>query len=438
MKDFSWYGIFPGNTLWAVAFCLLVFPLVWVIPPFQSPDEFGHFCYANAFFSEQNHIDEGLRDLSVLTEPLKFHYKKKYTRELLQKSKELRFTGTMVQGPDLYYFTDYLPVVYFPQRLASIFARRIGSQPYELLLVCKIVNICCISAIFCVGLWRGGTTPLAILIMFLPMVLFQSASLSSDGMNVALTFLSAVIYAKSMRESFISPADQILLFLSLVCLICHRIHMFPLVFVPIFIYYKYQDKKLLIMCIALVAIFFIWIVYTSLAKPIYQTGISINDAALYYITHPVMTLNILSNTFSDTFISLKLKQFIGILGWLDAPLAPLSYKIIYFFYGIIALCTINIKKSVLTLSSIFLVLGPILCMFFIALCAFTKFPAQTILGIQGRYFILPAIYAGVTLFNSDRVTKYKYGMLFIIIICMTSIIITSSSVVYCLLNRYYI
>jgi uncharacterized membrane protein len=88
-------------------------------------------------------------------------------------------------------------------------------------------------------------------------------------------------------------------------------------------------------------------------------------------------------------------SFFGILGWLNAAFKGKEYVVLLALLGSLALTSFSVKQfkkqswfALLLAVSILPMLGLI---FFAMLTTWTPHPATIIIGVQGRYFLIPAI-----------------------------------------------
>jgi uncharacterized membrane protein len=102
-------------------------------------------------------------------------------------------------------------------------------------------------------------------------------------------------------------------------------------------------------------------------------------------------------------------SFIGVLGWLDAPLTDFAYW--YFGLFIYTIFVINIfsknmlqRKSETILLALFS-LAVITLTFCALLVQWSTFPATRVDGVQGRYFIIPMIILGYAIMDKPELRK---------------------------------
>ena len=129
------------------------------------------------------------------------------------------------------------------------------------------------------------------------------------------------------------------------------------------------------------------------------------------------------------------------LGWLTAPFPGRTY--VYLFTAILVIVALSFSfehlKShwYLNLLFVFITACSVFLILFAMLTTWTPYPSRVIIGVQGRYFLIPAILLSYGLFPS--ISKLSNQKLVPTIICLAGF------GVYCLcitikllLVRYYI
>jgi uncharacterized membrane protein len=187
-------------------------PLVFLMPPFQAPDEPAHFYRAYQ-------VSEGVfvapspggqcggdlpKSLPRIVEPfrhLNFRPKEKTSRNAILDELDLPLNAGDRQWIE-FANVIYPPVVYMPQATAILLGRHAGLTPLRLMYAGRIANLLAFAIL--------GFTSLCILpafhrpimmILLMPMMLYLAASLSGDVMTDALAILfSALVIRQSARN----------------------------------------------------------------------------------------------------------------------------------------------------------------------------------------------------------------------------------------------
>jgi len=154
----------------------------------------------------------------------------------------------------------------------------------------------------------------------------------------------------------------------------------------------------------------------------------------FLLSNPTNIISVIIITTIQRF-GFYLQSLIGIFGWLEYGLDPLSY-LLYGLFFVYLLVNINLpKKYMLSKKKNFLLFGVLLISYiFIVLLAFVfnTVPGTLIAhGVQGRYFIpfLPFIIL--------LIVQIKNSVIFQKILYFLIIIFLISATFYSVLNRYY-
>jgi uncharacterized membrane protein len=187
----------------------LLFGLVFLFgtPPFQVPDEPGHFYRAYALSEGKPWAERRAEGLgAVLPASLQelgtdfrddFHPGRK-----LQPEEILRALRVPLDE-ERRAFTDYRtaalvsPVPYLPQATGIVIARGLGASVLGLLYAARLANLLVATALIAAGLrWLPSYSWLITMLALTPMALFLRASMSADALAAALAFLLAGAVAR--------------------------------------------------------------------------------------------------------------------------------------------------------------------------------------------------------------------------------------------------
>src|SRR5690606_29208317 len=107
-----------------------------------------------------------------------------------------------------------------------------------------------------------------------------------------------------------------------------RANMLPMLLLPFVAALVLRDRRMLIAAL-IVALFVVtWTLFT-INTTVYPPGPRGSDSSarlLFFLSDPIGLARILWNTLSDPDLrAFYLHSFIGVLGWLDAPLPELLY-----------------------------------------------------------------------------------------------------------------
>jgi len=469
---------FPANasTPWAAGFAIVLFCLCFVIsqliPPFQSPDEDVHVKRAYLLGHGQiwlstpaqsptgGLIDRGLLQMMAQFDGLPFHAEKKLSANELYEAGQVRWQGTYTFHPTSA-ISHYFPFLYAPQALGL----RIGEllnlsvlHSYQLAKLFALIAACILIY------WALSIYPfsLAVLGLFvLPMSLFQMGSASLDGIAHAMSLFVIALYLRisqqssakqTTTETFNSAAwPGILLALCIALLTSSRMQLLPLLFLLWSCSRQTEQKKYLYYAAAVGIFTLTWILFSisTVVDTKVTTSLTPIQAISFYLTHPITGVQVLFSTLTNlAILKSYATSFIGVLGWLDASLPKAQYGLLgALLVFLVALCfswrpqgLSKHHQSVLVLCA----LCSIGIVFAALLIQWTPHPATVILGVQGRYFFVPALLIAVaftrpfvrllTHSTAEPSWTQKISLVVLILLSGTALYCTS----HLLLGRYYL
>jgi len=279
--------------------------------------------------------------------------------------------------------------------------------------------------------------PLALALMVLPMSIFQMLSPTIDGVTTALAILviSQFIFSLNSANRMI-PIWQISICVFI--LATSRTHLMPIFLLPIYIAWQRRslNNSLVVGAFGLAAIGWALVALRS------NNGLMLDQAhtsaglLIYYAVHPLAFLEIAAATVADPVQSTFLQQsFIGILGWLDAPLHQRFYPALWMGLVLCAWASMSFaslremrEARIVLIASALAGVGLI---FLALLVTFTPHPATLVQGIQGRYFLVPALLLAYAL-NDHRNTRIARSFLLLSVFSIASM----SALIMALTSRY--
>jgi len=432
-----------------------------IIPPFQVPDEPNHFLHSyqiaeGRFVAEKRDngtgglIPKSLIDSVTPWNDIPFHPEK--------KAEEQRFIQTFsisLQEKERVFWNFantalYSPVPYLPQALGISLGKAFNLSPVILMYLGRLVNL--LTSV-CLTFLALKITPIFKWVFFLlaltPMATFQRASLSADSFinSISILLIATILkYAYDKHKNKIGTID-ILVLLILTALLSLSKQAYFLI--P-FLYFlippqkigspkKYLGLSFLLVLTSAIA----WISWSWIIKGIYvplrpNDPVSVNEQAHF----------ILSNPFKYAFIIFKdfnlnageyLKQFIGVLGWLDTNLPSTLWLSYIAIVGFVALIDsrqdviIDLKDKI-KLSTVFLFSTVLI--YTLVYLSWTPVGQEIVEGIQGRYFIPLANIIFLIAYNRKLHLDISSNRLNLLIVLYSLFALTVSLVV--VINRYYI
>lgn len=447
LKRSNWDGVLL-ILLFAAAFFMST-----IIPPLQSPDEGDHL--KRAYFLTQGvlildksggnsggQLDTGLQAFMNAYIVYPGQPSHKLSNDERDFANNIKWTGrsSFADAPGTGY---YFPLIYTPQAVGLSIGKALELTVYDSYRLSRLFSLFAIIALLYFSLNLYKVSPLAITFIILPMSLFQLASASLDGISIGFAFFAISIFMR-LSEDKKDSDNRLFYFLcfSLILLVTSRAYLAPLLLMPLFLAFITKRKAFYYasLCSILFSITWLVIAIGSTVDNRVTRNISTGSAVLLYVNNPIEFIRIFTHTIPG-FYKFYINSFIGILGALDTVFKPVIYVIIGYFLVIVALCSFsfeaikhNLKARLLLLFSSFV---SILIIFFALLVTWTPHPAEYILGVQGRYFLIPLLLIAYAI-SPGAGSKYRLpsqiGMLSVIGFWIFSVSITSESI----LSRYYI
>jgi uncharacterized membrane protein len=442
---------------------LLIF--TFLVPTFQKPDEQPHFEKAliiskgyifcnkkinNTVFLEKKYIDLIKTPyLDLLT-----HGKNKLPIPIFISS----LVSNKQNNKLVHFNVDHLcsfPIVsYLPQAITLCFLSLIRINPIQSIYFVRfIMGILCYF--WFLYLYKKITDNYKLILLFtfaLPMTLHQICSFSYDSMHIMLALTIFSLISNNLQDKKYSiPASvgmtqskikYICLFFILFLFLASKKIGYETFFLFLFLL-PLELKPTIILSLIFIPLYFL-----SKLSGSYDLNYSLTISKInplfhlnFLLSNPINIFSVLTLTTLRRF-TFYLQSLIGIFGWLEYGLDPLSY----FFYGLFfvfvivktnhALSLFKNKKILLFVALIFSYIYILLLAFF-----FNTAPGQIIIhGVQGRYFIpfVPFIILFITQFTKNinwpiiRVGKRTKNIFYLIII--SYLIIATFWSVY---SRYY-
>jgi uncharacterized membrane protein len=394
--------------LWLLALLAAV-ALASLIPPEQSPDEHSHLGRAYMISKGQwllaspsgtssgGMIDTSLWAFFDINGYVAGAPTARLTDKWKAQSAALRWGGPEIfyQAPGTGY---YVPLIYAPQALGLWLGRTLDlsiAHSYQL------VRATCLLT--CMGLLAFAFQPvrppvLAIALLLLPMTVFQTVSPTLDGITNCLAVLALSLFFRMLLAKEDSVAQAWILASSVALLASGKVNLLPLLALPFYLAWARRSRRDAIAGAAALLASLAWTAY-ALAHTVDTRTPHVHSTAellLRYVAHPIAFVQIVAKSLADPIISdFYSRSFIGILGWLDAPLPPWSYQYLWIGLGLCAAASLlSVKPGEALLARIGLVIAALACVglvFLAMLVTWTRETADVVQGVQGRYFIVPAI-----------------------------------------------
>lgn len=458
LKRLATITIQPWTAAFVAAILLIGLLFQALIPPFQSPDEFSHVKRAymlskgRIFLSHPpgqqyagSDIDNGLLAYFEVYKTLPYTAANKFSQEEKRAGEQIKWAhaGTFSPAPGTGY---YFPAAYLPQAIGLSIGEQLDLSIHDTYKLTRVITFASTLAVLVLAFAVFPASPLLPALLVLPMNLLQLLSASLDGFTTALTILALSLFVRlSSRDKTDSPAA----FLHGMCaclfiVATSRIHMLPLIALPLFIYFSSRNRSALIYFFALTASTIAWTAlsikasYIALANPGASTGSIIH----FYAERPGSVIQLILTTIQDEKLAeFYTQSFIGVLGWLDTYFTLDFYATIVLFIQVIALLSLSLDKTRQGIARqvflLFIAATSAIFVFLALLLTWNPLMPNVIAGIQGRYFVAPAIvfiYAlsGSARFCSSRARKIAA----IALACMTAYSLEATATL--MVERYFL
>jgi len=424
-------------------------------PPFQSPDEDAHLKRAYllshgyvwlshpAGESTGGLINQGLIRYIDKFKGLPFHGEQKVSANDLYEAKQITWQQVNVHSSTAG-ISYYFPLLYLPQALGIRIGELLGISVEHSYRLAKLAALIAASTLFywALRLFHFSAIPLALFI--LPMSLFQMGAASLDGIAHACCLLAIAIFLKLTQSNLPTSKWLSVIFCFLVALLAtSRMQLIPLLLL-IFLTYKSTQQKIFLWGGITATLFTIsWISLTVLlvVDLRVETGLSPFALILFYATHPIALVSVLTNTLTSiSTLKSYATAFIGVLGWLDASLPKNEYAILGCLILVLAIIHLSWRsKSIIRRNQWALLacsLASVMIIFLSLLVQWTPHPATIILGVQGRYFFGSVLMLSIA-FSSPTIEqpiKQFISLITLLILASCSLVFTINL----LLQRYYL
>lgn len=467
----SWKQLFvtPERAFLTLA---LLFGLLYLIaiPPFQVPDEPGHFFRAyqlsnGQLIAEKNQafaLDAagrkqypvgGQLPLSVINTANIWTGRIPFRPAEKVKGEQFAQTFGMPLEREKTTFATFMsaiysPVPYIPQIIGITVGKWLNLPPVAILYLGRLTNLIVTTGLVFFSIKLLSRYQWIFFLMALtPMALSQRASLSADAPlnSIAFVVIAAIANcAFSRQKEFVSNRDIALIavFGALLSLSKQVYFLLPFLcfLIPV---YKFGDRKrywqscLIIVLSTTLA----WVAWGAALKGIGVPTNPLIDASVerqtqYLLTHPF-------SIFSTAWNSLEtsehvLTEFIGFLGWLDTRIPVITsvvYQHVLVFVALVN-CPTDFVISAAKKWKILLVFAATVFLIYLSqYLIWTPVGASVVDGPQGRYFI-PAAPLFFFLFYNHRVSfkisekGFRMGLIYFSVFALLSSLVA-------VIARYY-
>lgn len=389
----------------------LVFGLAFLVatPPFQAADETAHFYRACAvsegiFRGLGAELPASVEEIGAgLKGDLPFH-----PERTIRPAQTLRAFRIPLE-PDRRRFVDFrtaalvTPVSYLPQAAGIALARWLGAPALGLLYAARLANLLAGTALIALALRRLPSYPwLTALLALTPMAVFLRASASADTLNMAAAFLLAATAAKLAWAEANRSDFPILTACSAVLCLSKPVYV-PLTLLVLLI--PLRGRKLLLYGIVTAAAFSValWTAGSVDVTIRPDAPVDAERQIAGALEDPVRVVRIIGEDYlrmAPRYVA----QVVGQLGWLDVNLPRpllLGYTLLL---GLAAFLDTRREVAVAAWQRALLLGIALATMALVSASQYalwTPYGADTLEGVQGRYF-LPLAPAAAWILHTRR------------------------------------
>jgi uncharacterized membrane protein/Flp pilus assembly protein TadD len=448
----------PEWVFFVLALCFGIALLVLTVP-FEAPDEPTHFF--RAFQVSEGRLislKQGGETGDYLPQSLPSLVDRFQAIRVQPKTtaREILDTAAIHADSDNRLFVKfsntaaYPPLPYLPQAVGILIARQLSSSVLVWCYAGRLLNLLAATALTFFAVRRSPIAKWAFVVLALmPMALFQAASLSSDALTNALAFLliAQVLACALQEDGRVSTGS--LLFLSLlgaaIGLAKQAYFGLPLCYLMIpsaklGTRRRYWISFVVVMSSTLLTAAIWSLIVHHIYSPA-QPGIDPGAQLRSMCSQPLVFLMGLLRTVT-LFVPSHLWQYVGILGWLDAPLpiwmvvAELLLLIVVIIGDFDGCKRLTIRQSSLALAVAAIVGLTVLVVLHLT---WDSVGDTSRLSVQGRYFIPmgPLVAVGLLWLGSSATgfqPKLRSSMPAVVAICAPCFLAVTVATVH---HRYF-
>ncbi|EKD68122.1 MAG: hypothetical protein ACD_48C00073G0002 [uncultured bacterium] len=433
----------------------------FLIPPFQTPDEFQHF-YRAYSISEFNYIADmnnnavgtnlpsSLNSISAPFKKIPFKQNIKTSPVEIFSILSIPLDTSSREWTSFPGSSIYIPIVYLPQATA-LSLHRLDINPAYLFYLGRIFALLFWIATIAFATYLIPHSKWILVTLALsPMSLSQAASFSADVTTNSISFLAISFFFYLMnRKERLSVADIVIIYVITIFVSLSKIAYVPLVFIFALFprtFFRNRISHLLFVIVLITAnivLPFLWTTITNRFTPFIPFGVDPQTTLRYALEHPARSAYIVIKSIIID-IPHQVSLYVGKLGWLDTPLS-LATKTTW----LACLCCHVLSSDpqrdhaprLQSYSAFLLGLISYILIYVILFFACTKPGWSVVFGVQGRYFIPigPFVFISLAILiqSTNRshslfqkvLNIFPYRLAIILVLCHTLLTITS---------RYYI
>ena len=464
-------GLVAARRTLAILYFAFAFPVVltqvFATPPLQMPDEPHHFMRIVQIadgvllarrlgeIAAGGDLEQSVEDVALTFRPLAHDLSLRFDTSLFKHISTLQWGESARVSTEFSNTAIYPPFLYIPAAMGVEAGRAMGLPILQTYYLSRLFNAVCTTllAALAIGVCAKGRGILAIL-MSLPMVLSAFASVSQDAMSFVAGALAVAVWSRYLARGLDVPlAIRAGVSLLVGAIVAGRIPLCPLF--GMLLLPTGGDRKrwpdrhaLLVSAAGLIPVAF-GIACANAAKVAFRPGDGVSPIGqISTMVHkPSAFFDVMGTTLNQSAGELY-RELVTVLGWWANMLPPWYYGWAAMF--LIAAAAVEalawergfgIPSCVLQTAAA--VAGAI-CVFLTMYVAWTPVGGSVIDGLQGRYFLVCAIFLAIAVPSSGRwgvaIHAYRRPAVEItrMAVCLGLAVVNLWAVPITLLTRYYL
>ena len=392
--------------------------LVFVTPPFQSPDEPAHFCRAYQIADGRifaggpgDNLPSSISRLIEHFKGIDFHPERKVNARDLWRARAIRLSPDERQYLFFPNSALYTPIPYIPQAVGCLIGRLFTAPPLVILYLARLTNLLASTLIIAIAIritpaYRSALAFAALL----PMSLFIRSTTSGDALTAAIAFLLVGIVLRLTQPHDVIGRPLVIsfAFASLTIALCKPVYFLLPALILAIPRERFESRvaqlRVIVATAAMTLTGLLVSAWSAGSRYVAMRSDVVLDPSkqLHAVLHaPLHFLHIVATDLA-THSARYVGQIIGNFGWLDAPLHPgvvvviaLAFAGITVLDGAVPLGTRGRVVLALVLA------GTVLIIDLSQYLIWTAVGADVLQGVQGRYFI-PIVPLAMLLVHGKR------------------------------------
>jgi len=442
---------------------LLVF--TFLVPPFQKPDEQAHFeqslIISKGFVSCNKKSNNTIAIEKKYTDFIKTPYldilthgKGKLPVSTFLKDMFSNKQNNQKMNFNIDHLCSFPLVSYLPQAFILTISSLIRLNPIVSLYLGRLF-MAVLGYLWFLYLFKKIAKNYKFILLFvfaLPMTLHQISSLSYDVLHImfGLTFFTLIVNNQSKGVMNHAPTKYLKIFFVLFLFLLSKKIGYE-AFVLFLFLIPFEIKPMVILSLIFTPLYFLskitgsYDINSILTNKVFDAQHQVS----FLLSDPLNIVKVLTVTTIQRF-GFYLQSLIGIFGWLEYGLDPLSYLTygVFFIYVIVSI-NLNGKHILSKKKNILLFIGLFISYIFILLLGFVFYTVKGTLipgGIQGRYFIpfvpfiillIAQIKYYLDLNNFHKKISFKVSPILTNVLSVLTVIYLISATFFSVANRYY-